>query len=268
MIFTTIASGSSGNCSLLQANGTNILIDAGISTRRIAAALDLLSLNVSDLTAVLITHEHGDHIGGIKTLSRRYNIPLFASKPVAEHITNNYQLPQERISHLIPEEEIALGSVSITSFDTPHDSVQSLGFRLCCEGISMGYCTDLGYADKTVISGLRGVDACLIESNHDVDMLKYGSYPLYLQKRILSKKGHLSNRSCGELTALLHESGTRKFILAHLSRENNSPDKARTAVFEAQYRAGISPDEESVLVAPDIGLMQIEIHKESSQCSA
>lgn len=223
------ASGSSGNCLLLSSGSTHILIDAGISKRRIEAALAQTELSMRDIGGVLITHEHSDHISGLKMLIKYYSVPVYAPHTVANRLRG--VLPEiEPCLHIIPvNDSFIIGELSVTAFHTPHDTDESVGYRVCGDSV-FAIATDMGHVTEEVSAALTGADTVLIESNHDEDMLRYGEYPFYLKRRILSDNGHLSNACCALLARRLAENGTRRVILGHLSRDNNTPSLAmRTA---------------------------------------
>ena len=234
----TLASGSAGNCTLVTEGETAVLIDAGISARRITTALSQLGLSAAQLSGILITHEHTDHVCGLKTLLKQYEIPIFAPRTVANHLCWSIAGLEAYLGLLIPGQDEQLGALSVLPFRTPHDTPESVGYRLTGANASFGLCTDLGHVNQEVLEGLSGVDAALIEANHDPDMLKNGPYPAMLKRRILSEHGHLSNEACGQLAAALFENGASSIVLGHLSRENNSPVLARETVCTALTQAG------------------------------
>ena len=219
------ASGSSGNCLLLAGGGTHILIDAGISMRRVEKALARAGLTIRDIGGVLITHEHSDHISGLKMLLKYYAPPIYAPHTVAARICG--MLPDAvDCMHVIPVgSPFDIGQLQIRAFHTPHDTDESVGYRVEGEGC-FAIATDMGCVTEEVRDGLLGADLALIESNHDLTMLRDGAYPFYLKRRILSEHGHLSNADCARLARQLAEAGTRSIVLAHLSRENNRPEIA------------------------------------------
>lgn len=234
----TLASGSAGNCTLVTEGDTAVLIDAGISAKRITTALSQLGLSAAQLSGILITHEHTDHVCGLKTLLKHFEIPIFAPRTVANHLCWSIAGLETYLSLLVPGQDEQLGSFSVLPFRTPHDTPESVGYRLTGAAASFGLCTDLGHVTQEVLEGLSGVNAALIEANHDPDMLRNGSYPAMLKRRILSEHGHLSNEACGQLAAALFEGGTSSLVLGHLSRENNRPGLARETVGAALARAG------------------------------
>lgn len=232
MRLTTFASGSSGNCALLECGETRLLLDAGISFRRIREALAVSGLTPADLAAVLVTHEHSDHISGIATMLRHSDVPIFAPRTVLRRLCAASAGVEARMRPVAPGEAFDVGEVCITPFATPHDTAESVGWRVEGDGV-FGLATDMGCVTDEIRAGLTGADTVLIEANHDVEMLRFGPYPAVLKRRILSDHGHLSNDCCGELAAYLADHGTKCVVLGHLSRENNTPDRAYRAVADA-----------------------------------
>ncbi len=261
----TIASGSSGNCTLVTDGADAILIDAGISARRIVSALDAFSLRPEQLSGILITHEHTDHVCGLATLIKHYEIPIFAPRTVANHLNWSIAGVETYMAVLPTGQHSKVGGLSVLPFRTPHDTPESVGYRI--EGSArFGLCTDLGHVTDEVLEGLRGVNAALIESNHDLDLLRDGPYPVSLKRRILSDSGHLSNIACGALAAALYESGTRKLVLGHLSRENNRSALARECVLNTLARTGADLENGLLLaVAPEKEFFSIAV-SEATLC--
>ena len=223
------ASGSSGNCMLLSSGDTNILIDAGISARRTEDDLRQVGLTLRDIGGVLITHEHSDHVSGLRTMLRHYGLPVYAPRTVAARLSGMLPELDGCLRIIEPGFDFYIGSMKIRAFHTPHDTDESVGYRVERGGV-FAIATDMGRVTDEVESNLLGADAVLIESNHDLDMLSYGPYPVYLKRRILSERGHLSNDDCAALARRLAESGVRRIVLGHLSRENNTPEKAMLTV--------------------------------------
>lgn len=235
----TLASGSSGNCSLIGWGDTRILVDAGISCRKIAARLAQLGLRPGGLDAVLITHTHADHISGLTVFLKKHPIPVYATEPAGEDLLRRVPSLNEALLHtLVPGRPVDLGGVEVLAFPTPHDAPGSVGYRFSAGGRRAAVVTDLGYLAPEVIQALDRVDLALIEANHDVDWLRTGPYPYYLQERVLGKFGHLSNEACGELAVRLARSGAVTLVLGHLSRENNTPERARETVARMLEGAG------------------------------
>jgi len=230
MKFCTLASGSGGNCTFVSCKGTNLLIDTGISMRRISASLKCLNYDLSDISGILITHSHSDHISALKMLSKYYCIPIYAPAQTARVICSSVPETRPFMSAFEPDGRFELGSISVSSFRTPHDSYDSVGYCLSSGGKTLSFVTDLGYVTEKILNSITGSDAVILESNHDVEMLKNGNYPYFLKERIINNNGHLSNDQCGALAAHLVSSGTKRIVLAHLSKENNIPQLAYKTV--------------------------------------
>ncbi len=233
MRICSIASGSSGNCIYVGSDNTHVIIDAGISGRRIEEGLAKLGLSVSDLSALLITHEHSDHIASVGVLSRRYDLPMYATRGTIEGIMGQKYLGavnSELFTEIRADDPFAIDDLLIKPVEVSHDANEPVAYRIENGNRSVGVCTDLGtYSDK-IIKGFSGVDALFIEANHDVNMLQVGRYPYMLKQRILSDKGHLSNEKCGQLLCQLLHDDLKSFVLGHLSAENNLAELAYEAV--------------------------------------
>lgn len=238
--FCSLFSSSSGNCEYVTDGSTALLIDAGVSCKRVSEALQGLGQAPEDIAGVLITHEHSDHIKGVSVLCRKYGIPVYANAPTAAHMD---LAKKEQVEFCIFEngEPFSIGDVEITPFETPHDAASPVGYRFAFpkEGKSIGLATDMGCVTQTVHKNLMGCDLAFIESNHDRNMLLNGSYPYALKRRILSDRGHLCNDDCGILARDLIRSGTRQLILGHLSQENNLPDIAYLTSRHVLERSGM-----------------------------
>ena len=244
MRLVTFASGSSGNCALLSLDGVHLLLDAGISFRRIRAELARSGLAPEDLTAVLITHEHTDHIAGLATLTKCCAAPVCAPRIVARQLERTVAGAAARLRVFAPGVPETLAGLRVACFPTSHDTAQSVGWRV--EGSAVfALATDTGCVTPEMRSALSGADCVLLEANHDLDMLRTGPYPVYLKRRILSPRGHLSNADCAALAAELAQSGTRQIVLGHLSRENNTPALAYRAV-----QAALAGTPAALCVAP------------------
>lgn len=253
MRIVTFASGSTGNCCLVSDGGVNVLIDAGISARRIVQGLGVLGLAPQDVCGVLITHEHSDHISGLPVLVKRTGMRIFAPSELGEVLKRVKPELSESIDYIPPDGGLCVGDVRITAFPTPHDASASFGYRI--EGSEVfAFATDTGHISCELLEGLRGADTVVIEANHDKVMLKNGPYPPFLKQRVLSKHGHLSNDDCAKLACLLADSGTRQIILGHLSRQNNTPEAAETAVSEA-----LSGRDVKIYTAPANKLLEVLI---------
>ena len=230
MTVNTLASSSSGNCTIVSQGNTHLLIDAGISLRRIRDGLRRVGLSPDDLAGVLVTHEHSDHIGGIRMLVKYHRTLLFSSYGAGDGICRAAPEAGPYVNCFEVGASFELGDITVRSFCTPHDAADSVGYRLLAGGKALCYATDLGCVTDEVMDAALGADIAVIEANHDCEMLMLGPYPAHLKRRILSNFGHLSNTDSGSFAARLALSGTRCLQLAHLSRENNTPVLARRAV--------------------------------------
>ncbi len=225
-------SSSDGNCTYIGNGKNGILIDAGVSCKKICDSLSANSIDPSGIMGIFITHTHTDHIKGLKVLLKKYNIPIYARLKNISLLLENEYVPESAELYEIEDDEVCVGDYSLCAFDTPHDTPSNCGFRIRCpDGKIAAVCTDLGCVTQTVWDNIRGCDLVLLESNYDPYMLSHGPYPFELQRRISSDNGHLSNRDCADTLFKLVQSGTNKFILGHLSQHNNTPQTAEnTAV--------------------------------------
>lgn len=235
--FCPLFSGSSGNCLYIGTSTAGILIDAGVSARRIEQALTAREIDLKTIRAVFVTHEHCDHIAGLRVLQKRLHIPIYASVGTCEGIgeAGAYDSDYFAITDTIELDEFA-----VTPFRTSHDSRESTGFRVHLrDGRYVGIATDLGVMTPAVREQLCGCDLIHIESNHDVRMLENGPYPYVLKRRILSATGHLSNEACAAELPNLIRHGTTRIFLGHLSRENNLPTLAEATAESAMQTCGM-----------------------------
>ncbi len=239
MIFYTLASSSQGNCTLVCQNDCYILVDAGISLRRITGALKALGLSPEALSAVLVTHAHTDHVAGLPMLIRRFALPVFASQGTAQALRLRCPELGGHLHAFSSGTAFQVENFSVESFPTPHDAPDSVGYRLSDGRRRLAFVTDLGHVTRAVLDGAGGADAVVLEANHDEAMLLNGPYPYPLKRRILGERGHLSNFSSGELAAALARRGAGHIVLAHLSRENNTPERALQATGQALEAAGL-----------------------------
>ena len=256
MKIAVFASGSGGNCMLLSHKDTHILIDAGISMRRVESSLRSLGLTVKDIGGVLITHEHSDHISGLKMLIKHHGINIFAPRTVANRLRGILPEAEDYLLDIPVGRDFELGRLKVRAFHTPHDTDESVGYRIEGGG-SFAIATDMGQVTDEVLNGLVGADTVLVESNHDVNMLCDGPYPAYLKRRILSDHGHLSNADCARLVRYLADNGTRRIILGHLSRENNRPGIAMAESGRTLIGSGAE-----LYCAPVFGCLEIEAGEE------
>ena len=250
MRFVPLCSGSSGNATYIEAGNARLLIDAGLSCRRITELMNQVGADPRNLDAILVTHEHIDHIRGIAVLSRKYHIPVYANADTwgAMETALMGVYPSERCV-FESDKDMYLGRLRIFPFTTPHDAAHSVGFTLFDGENKCGVCTDLGHVDKRIIEVLSGCSVLLLEANHDVDMLMAGPYPYSLKQRILSGRGHLCNEDCGKAAAALYERGVKPLILGPLSAENNFPPLAVATVRGVLRDNGIPDEAVSIALA-------------------
>jgi phosphoribosyl 1,2-cyclic phosphodiesterase len=252
--FCAMFSGSSGNCAYVEAGGSSLLIDAGVSARSICKALESIGSEIGNVAAILVTHEHSDHIKGLKALLSKYKIPVYANSGTIEGILQSIDVGSEFLNELKTGGSVEIAGMCVSSFCTSHDSRESVGYRIHTpDGKRISVATDLGYISDTVMTGISDCDIVMIESNHDVGMLQNGRYPYYLKRRILSKTGHLSNEDCSTVLPKLCSSGARHFVLAHLSRDNNFPELALETAVSAMKISGIPSGDYEIEVAPRSG---------------
>ena len=243
--FSPLFSGSSGNAIYVGCGDTHILVDAGLSGSRIVNELNKIGLDPGDLSAILTTHEHVDHSKGIGILSRKYHLPVYATEGTWLGMQDKIG-PVDPVNRciMVPEQDFYIGSLNITPFSTPHDANEPVGLTFECGGARFTIATDLGCIKNGWFSHVKGSDAVLLESNYDPGMLKAGSYPYELKRRILSNKGHLCNEDSADCCVELVKSGTRHIILGHLSKENNFPQLAMQCCECALRQNGIIPGDD------------------------
>ncbi len=223
----SLFSSSSGNSALVTDGDTNILVDAGVSANRIVKALETVNMDICEIDAILITHEHTDHIKAVATLSNKYNIPVFANeKTMLKSVELMGQIYDRNTKIIEAGKPFSVRSMEVTGFLTPHDAVSSMGYTFLSDEGYMSVATDTGCISKALLNNLSKSEIVLIEANHDIKMLKEGRYPYQLKKRILSDSGHLSNDKCAWLATQLAIWGTKRIILGHLSEHNNTPELA------------------------------------------
>lgn len=245
----TLASGSSGNCTVVSDGRVHILIDAGISARRITTGLRALGVEPRCLAGILITHEHADHISGLAVLCRQIGAELYTAEPTARQICYRMAGLEERFRVFDPGERFAVGELAVGTFATSHDCACPVGFTVSDGRRKLALCTDTGVVTQGALDAVRGADTLIGEFNYDLEMLRAGPYPPYLKERILGNRGHLSNELGGELAGRAVEAGTRRVVLAHLSKENNRPELAQEAAWQALDRVGARVGTDVELIA-------------------
>lgn len=243
MRFCPLYSGSSGNALLVLADGAAILVDAGLPGRVVTEALAAAGVAPEQLSGILVTHEHSDHVKGVGILARRYRLPVYANAGTWRGMRPLIgEIPPAQMRVFETERDFYLGGVNVLPYKTPHDANESVGFVFQSGGSKLSILTDAGHVNERMLDAVSGSGLILIESNHDVEMLKAGRYPFPLKRRILGDEGHLSNDACGAALTALYGRGVRRAVLGHLSRENNFESLALETV-RAALRASDVPDE-------------------------
>ncbi len=234
MRMCAIASGSSGNCVYVGHGDVHLLVDAGISGKRIEQGLASVGVSPEELRGILITHEHSDHIQGIGVLARRYGIPLYGTAEtlcgMLKGKTNLGRIPEELLHEVRPGDELWFDGLIATAHLVSHDAANPVCYTFSAEGRKASLITDLGVYDDRILTAVQGSEILYLESNHDINMLLVGAYPYYLKQRILGERGHLSNDAAAKFICEVLHSGLRHVILAHLSKENNLPELAYETV--------------------------------------
>lgn len=250
-------SSSSGNTFHIETQNSNILIDAGVSYKAITTGLASINKDIADISAVIVTHEHSDHISGIAQLCKKNDIPIFACGKTANYLQN--LLDEKNIKNDIYEinygKPFKINDMEITSFETSHDAIMPCGYRIKNEGSILTYSTDLGFVSEEVFENLKNSDYIILEANYDETMLDFGKYPYYLKRRIKSNLGHLSNVDCANtIVNLKKQDCNSKFLLAHLSENNNNLALAKSTI-------------DSILVENNINLNEVKINFASKKLS-
>lgn len=250
-------SSSSGNVFHIETPESNILIDAGVSYKAIKDGLASINKDISDISAILVTHEHADHINGLPMLCKKNNIPLYACGKTASYLQE--LLKEKNIQNDIFEvnynKPFKINDMEITPFETSHDAIMPCGYRINNNGSILTYSTDLGFVSDEVFENLKNSDYIILEANYDESMLDFGKYPYYLKRRIKSNLGHLSNVDCANTIVRLNKENTNsKFLLAHLSENNNNLALAKTTI-------------DSILTENNINLKDMDINFASKKLS-
>ncbi|HET9184378.1 MAG TPA: MBL fold metallo-hydrolase [Candidatus Angelobacter sp.] len=239
MRMTVLASGSRGNCAVVSSNQASILVDAGISCRETLKRMRAAGEDPEKLRAIVISHEHSDHVAGLQVLARKLHIPVFITESTYHrwHRENKdaegKPAKLERLEHFQAGRSFSVVDITVTAFTIPHDAADPCGFTFKADGLKFGLVTDLGYMPPNVKEQLRRCDALLIESNHDLEMLRNGPYPWMVKQRVMSRVGHLSNSALAEFFENDYDGHATHVVLAHLSEQNNHPELARESASKA-----------------------------------
>jgi phosphoribosyl 1,2-cyclic phosphodiesterase len=234
--FCVLASGSAGNCALVATGHTRILVDAGLSLKALARRLESIGEAIDQLNAVLVTHEHSDHISGLARMARRLGIPIYISKLTAPAVDWGENRPA--LECFQAGASFVVGDIEVDSFGIPHDAIDPVGFCFQAEGIKIAVATDLGYLTESVKYNLRRCTMMLLESNHDLEMLKVGPYPWSVKQRVMSRVGHLSNDMMSDFLLRDFDGSPARLVLGHLSEHNNHPEIVRLVATQALERRG------------------------------
>lgn len=252
--FRPLFSGSTGNSTLAAFDDTLLLIDAGRTGKLLDEAVRQQGFDMRRVRAILVTHEHIDHIRGVGVLARKYGMEVYASAGTWAAMADKVgEIPARQRCEFDPDVDFYIDKVNVLPFSIPHDAAQPTGFSLSCGGKKVSVMTDLGHTTKELLSRVEGSDVLLLEANHDVQMLTDGSYPERLKRRILSNKGHLSNDACGKALTELLKIGVPRVYLGHLSEENNVPELAYSTVAQTveAFGARVGRDVQICMTYPD-----------------
>ena len=248
--FCSLYSGSSGNSLFVETPNSKILIDAGVSTKKIETALNDLEVDIHDIDAVLITHEHSDHVKGLGTLAKKFDIPIYANQETWDampEITEKVQL--ENQNFFKPDEKFDIGDLKILPFSIPHDAANPCGFNLFYKNQKISIATDLGHIDNNIFSNIKDSKFMLLEANYEPEILKVSRYPYMLKQRIAGPHGHLSNIEAGQTISHLFGKELKEVMLGHLSKENNFPEMAYKTVAEELIHNNIDTNDIKISVA-------------------
>jgi phosphoribosyl 1,2-cyclic phosphodiesterase len=236
---SVLASGSRGNSTVIETSQARILVDAGISCRETFKRLKLIGLDPRSLSAILITHEHSDHVNGLATLAKKLSVPVFMTGATHQAWAralrdDSGELPKlQKLEIFAAGRSFQIADVTVTAFTIPHDAADPVGFTFRAEGTKIAVATDLGYIPASICDHLRKCDVLIVESNHDLEMLRVGPYPWSVKQRVMSRVGHLSNESLAQFFARDYDRGASYIVLAHLSEQNNHPEVARKTAEDA-----------------------------------
>ena len=227
MLFSPLFSGSSGNCIYVGTRQEAVIVDAGVSARAIREEMERVGLDAGAVKAILVTHEHTDHITGVGALARGLGVPVYATEGTWRGMEKRLGKLAEELKRTVQAGvDFYIGGIDVMPFETPHDTNEPCGYAFCVDGLKAAVATDIGCVKESWLSHVRGSDIVLLESDYDEDMLLAGSYTYELKRRIRGRRGHLSNEDAGRVAAELAATGTKRIILGHMSQNNNFPDLA------------------------------------------
>ncbi len=245
--YCNLYSGSSGNCSYIETDNTKILIDCGVSSKKIEEALNSIGVSLKEIDAILISHEHSDHIKGLPVICKNYHIPIYANNPTFTNINQN--IPDELKNKFNSNEKFEIKDTKIYPFSIPHDAAEPCGFNIFFDNKKFTIATDIGHIDNKILHNLDESDFLLLESNYEVNMLQCSRYPYPLKRRILGPNGHLSNDDAGLVVSELLKQGVNNIMLGHLSENNNFPELAYQTVMDSIISKNVDISKLSLQVA-------------------
>lgn len=250
MKFCSLYSGSSGNSLFIQGDETKILVDSGVSAKKITEALESIDVDIKEINAILVTHEHIDHIRSLGTMAKKYNIPIYANLGTWNGIENEKTVVEiEEKNYFKIGEKFEIGELKIMPFSTSHDAIDPCGFSIEHDGKKISIATDLGEMTSEVMKNLKQSKFVLLESNYEPEILKVCSYPYTVKSRIAGIKGHLSNQEAGNTISNLINEGLQNVMLGHLSKESNFPELAHKSVINEMMKNGINANDIELNVA-------------------
>ena len=248
--FCSLYSGSSGNSLFVQSDNTKILVDCGVSSKKIEEALNSIEIDASSIDAILVTHEHSDHVKGLATFSSKFNVPVFSTAETFDNMEKiTSKISNNNVNYFKADEKFCIGDLEILPFSIPHDAANPCGFNIFNNNKKLSIATDIGHMNSKILSHLEGSSFLLLESNYDTEVLKCCSYPFYLKSRISGPTGHLSNDMAGKTISYLLKNGLKTAMLGHLSKESNLPELAYTTTVSEILSNGIDENSFSISVA-------------------
>lgn len=248
--FFSLYSGSTGNSLLLQSENSCILIDSGVSAKKIVDGLEQVGVPISDIDAILVTHEHSDHVQSLGTISKKFDIPVYANRNTWDAMPSQRdKIDEKNQKYFSTNDHFEIGDLVIHPFGIPHDAAEPCGFNVSCQKEKMSIATDIGHMTTEIMDCLEGSKFLMLEANYEPEVLKCSRYPYLLKTRIAGPNGHLSNQLAGKTIAKLIGCGLEEVMLGHLSKENNFPELALKSVLEELHYAGITDSNIDICVA-------------------
>ena len=248
--FCSLYRGSSGNCLFVETEKTKVLIDAGVSLKKIEQGLESINVSGADLDAVIVTHEHVDHIQSVGNISKKFDIPVFATSKTFDAMPKQSEkISDKNKKNVVIDEKFSIGDIEISPFSIPHDAADPCGYTLFSDNKKISIATDIGHINNNIIKHIDGSEFILLEANYDPEVLKYTKYPFKLKSRIAGPTGHLSNQVAGQTINYLIKSGLKNAILGHLSKESNFPELAYQTVGDELITNGTNLDNYNLSIA-------------------